>query len=100
LHNFLRLNMKLVDLVKDLENIEEDTIIFLEDKGNYNSDILLSYEEEGDEGVKENDGKKYYYLIEVFLIKEFMEDWAASLGYKPSIDDKAKRLYEYAINDA
>lgn len=92
--------MKLIDLIKDIENVDQEAIIFQEDRENSNSDIILSYAEEGDEGVKEEDGKKYYYLIEVFLAKEFVDDWEASIDYEPSIEEKAKRLYDYAINDA
>ncbi|SDD43761.1 hypothetical protein [Niabella drilacis] len=92
--------MKLTDLIKDIENIDEEAIIFQEDRENPNSDIILSFAEEGDEGVKEVEGRKYYYLIEVFLAKEFVEDWAASLGHEPTLEEKVKRLYDYAINDA
>jgi len=91
--------MKLTDLIKDIESIDQEAIIFQEDRGNPNSDIILSFVEEGDEGIKEEAGRKYYYLIEVFLAKEFVEDWETSLDYEPSIEEKAKRLYDYAIND-
>lgn len=92
--------MNLVDLVNSIKNIDEDAIIFQEDKGNPSSEIILSYAEDGDEGIKEESGKKYFYLIEVFLAKEFIEDWVASLDDKPRSEEIAKRLYEYAINDA
>ena len=92
--------MKLTDLIKDIENIDQEAIIFQEDRENPNSDIILSFAEEGDEGIKNVEGRKYYYLIEVFLAKEFVEDWEASLDYKPTLEETAKRLYDYAINDA
>ncbi len=92
--------MKLTDLIKDIENIDQEAIIFQEDRENSNSDIILSFAEEGDEGIKEVESRKYYYLIEVFLAKEFVEDWEASLDYRPTLEEKAKRLYDYAINDA
>ncbi|MNL40125.1 hypothetical protein D3C87_1624480 [compost metagenome] len=87
--------MKLTDLTKDIENIDQEAIIFQEDRGNPNSDIIISFAEEGDEGIKEVEGRKYYYLIEVFLAKEFLEDWEANLDYKPTLEQKAKRLYDY-----
>lgn len=92
--------MKLVDLIENIENINEELIIFQEDKENFNSDIILSFGEDGDGGIKEESGKIYHYLIEVFLAKEFIEDWVASLDYLPSSNEIAKRLFEYAINDA
>jgi hypothetical protein len=92
--------MKLVDIVNTIDNIDEESIIFQEDRENFDSDVILSFAEEGDEGVKEEEGKKYFYLIEVFLAKEFIDDWVASLNYKPTANEIAKRLYDYAINDA
>lgn len=92
--------MKLIDLVKNIENIDEEAIVFQEDTENPDSDIILSYAEEGDGGVKEEAGQRYFYLIEVFLAKEFIKDWVASLDYKPTLEDITKRLYNYAINDA
>lgn len=90
--------MKLIDLIKDIDNIDQEAIIFQEEKENPNSDIILSFAEDG--GIKEVGGRKYYYFIEVFLAKEFVDDWVASLDYEPTIEEKAKRLYDYAMNDA
>ncbi len=92
--------MKLVDLVNTINSVDEESIIFQEDRENFESDIILSFPEEGDGAVKEGGGKKYYYLIEVFLAKEFIDDWVTSLNYKPTANEIAKRLYDYAINDA
>ena len=92
--------MKLIDLVKSRNRLKEELIIFIEDKDNFNSNIILSEAEDGDEGIKIEQGKRYYYLIEVFLAKEFIEDWIQSLNYRPTKIDIAKRLFEYAINDA
>lgn len=92
--------MKLTNLIKDIENIDQEAIIFQEDRENPNSDIIISFAEEVDEGIKEVEGRKYYYLIEVFLAKEFLENWEASLDYRPTLEHKTKRLYDYAINDA
>ena len=51
-------------------------------------------------GIIVDSGITYCYLIELYLAKEFIEEWAASLDYIPTIDEKARRIYEYAINDA
>lgn len=92
--------MKLVDLINNIDSVDEESIIFQEDRENFESDIILSFAEEDDGGVKEKEGKKYYYLIEVFLAKEFIDDWIASLDYVPTSKEIAKRLYDYAIKDA
>lgn len=92
--------MKLIELIEKIETVDEELIIFQENKKDYNSDIILSYGEEGDEGIKVEQRKKYYYLIEIFLAKEFIADWIASLDYLPNHNEIAKRLFDYAINDA
>lgn len=92
--------MKLTDLIEDIESKDEEAIIFLEDIQNSDSDIILSYSEAGDDGKKEVSGRLYYYLIEIFLAKEFIEDWTAGLTFKPTPEEIAIRLYDYAINDA
>jgi hypothetical protein len=94
------LNMKLIDLVNNIDSVDEESVIFQEDRENFSSDIILSYAEKGDGGIKEVKGKKYYYLIEVFLAKEFVNDWIGSLNYLPTETEIAKRLYDYAIKDA
>jgi hypothetical protein len=89
--------MNLVDLVKIIDSVDEEYIIFQENNDDYGSDIILSSIE--DRKVLE-EGKIYYYLIEVFLAKEFINDWIASLNFKPTVNEIAKRLHDYAINDA
>lgn len=92
--------MNLIDLISKIDEVDEDLIIFLKDMNDYKSDIILSYPEDGDNGIKIENGDKYYYLLEVFLAKEFIPDWIDSLDYSPSQEKIAKRLYEYGINDA
>jgi hypothetical protein len=90
--------MKLVDIVEERDNEKEDLIIFQEDLNDYNSDVVL-VKEVGSNNVVV-DGKIYHYLIEMFLAIEFIEDWIQSLDYSPKQDSIAKKLHEYAINDA
>ena len=92
--------MKLADFIKNIENVNEELIIFLENLYDFNSDIILSDNNENHNMVKNVNGKKYHYLLEVFIAKEFINDWILSLNHKPSEDEIAKRLYDYAINDA
>ncbi len=92
--------MNLIDLISQINDVDEDSIIFLKNMDDYKSDLILSYPEDGDNGIKIENGDKYYYLLEVFLAKEFITDWIESLDYSPSQEDIAKRLYEYGINDA
>jgi hypothetical protein len=40
------------------------------------------------------------YLLEVFIARDFLDDWQASLAKKPSTQERCRRMIEYAINDA
>lgn len=92
--------MKLIELISRIDEVDEESIIFMEDTGKFDSDVILSHAEEGDAGIKKIEGREYYYLIEVFLAKEFIEDWVGGIKYKPTSRQVAKRLHQYAINDA
>jgi hypothetical protein len=92
--------MKLIDIITKLDGIDDELIIYIQNKEDFASDILLAYGNENDNGIKIEEGKKYYYLLELFLAKEFVEDWLGTLKNIPSNLEIAKRLYEYSINDA
>jgi hypothetical protein len=92
--------MKLTDFIKEIDSFDDELIIFQHDENDFNSDIILAFGEENDGGVKKIDGVEYKYLIEVFLAKEFIIDWQESIDYIPTKLDMAKRLFEYAQNDA
>jgi len=93
-------NINLIDLIRRINNIDEDLAIFLKNIDNYKFDLILAYPEDGDNGIKIENGNKYYYLLEVFLVQEFISDWVANLDHSPSQEEIAKRLYAYGINDA
>ena len=92
--------MKLVDILESIETIDEELIIFQEDKNDYSSDVILAYGGIDDNGLKNENGKTYHYLLEALLAKEFIEEWTQSLSYVPTPDDIAIRLHYYAQNDA
>lgn len=92
--------MKLIDIIENIDQIGDEMTIFLEDISNYESEIFL-VNGEGECGlIKEEQGKKYHYLLEVFIAKEFIEDWLPTLNHQPTSNEIAKRVYEYGINDA
>lgn len=92
--------MKLVYIIENIETINEDLIIFQEDENDSSSDVILANVEIYDNGLKNENGKIYHYLLEVFLAKEFIADWIQSLPYVPTPNDIAIRLHYYARNDA
>jgi len=57
---------------------------------------------EPDSGGLPPDAKKLglKYFLEVFLARDFLEGWIGSLTVKPTLQEKCKRLIQYAIRDA
>lgn len=92
--------MNLEKFIKDINEVDDDLIIFQKDKLSIDSEITLLDGEGGENGVIIKDGVKYYYLLEVFIAKEFVADWVNSLKSKPGDSEIAQRLFDYAINDA
>lgn len=92
--------MKLKELIREINNVDEDLIIFQENLSDPESNIILSYGVEGDNGIKNENGKMYYYLIEVFLAKDFINEWSQSDVRLQDDEVIAQSLFQYAIKDA
>lgn len=92
--------MKLIDFVNNMDTVDEASIIFQEDRGAMDADILVEKPEEGNHFVKEHNGKKYRFLIEALSAKQFIAELKTSLNYPPTNEEIAERLYEFALNDA
>ncbi|MDF2381380.1 hypothetical protein JMG10_07890 [Nostoc ellipsosporum NOK] len=91
--------MTLSDLLSEnFDSASDDDLIFSRKDKGYASDIVLIADEDAGDSVSV-DGVNYHYLIEVFLAKDFLEDWKASIDRELSIDEAAQRLYTYGITD-
>jgi hypothetical protein len=89
--------MKLVDLIQEIDSIKDvdnELKVFQKGELKIDSEVYLFK----DSGLEvEKDGEKYYYLIEIFIVKDFVEEWFINnKGHK----EAAQRLFDYAINDA
>lgn len=92
--------MKLEDLVKIINTIDENLIIFQEEKLNIDSEITLFDSEEVGNSIVVKNKPEYHYLLEVFIAREFINDWLGTMAVEPSDKEIALRLFEYALNDA
>ena len=43
---------------------------------------------------------KMKYFLGVFIARDFLDDWTASVEKSPTLQQKCTRLTRYAINDA
>jgi hypothetical protein len=47
--------------------------------------------------VQDINGKKYTYFLEIFIINELLEEFSVK---NMTLEEKCRRIIEYAINDA
>ncbi|BAU55480.1 hypothetical protein [Mucilaginibacter gotjawali] len=92
--------MTLEDFVNVIDDVDEDMIIFQKDNLSIGAEVALFDGEDNVNGVLIKNGVRYVYLLEVFIAKEFINDYVNSLAVKPGSAEIALRLFQYAINDA
>ena len=92
--------MKLIEAVEQLENLDQESTIYASEPWGAESRALVA--PEPDEGGLPPDAETLglRYFLEVFIARDFIQDWTASLDYEPKLEAKCARLIEYAIKDA
>lgn len=98
--------MKLIDIVKNLDKINEDSFLYakrIDDKFSAHSEVvILELTEEEIEWktskVTERKCPGFEYFMETFLIKKFIDD--LELEEYSNLEKKYKRLIHYAEFDA
>ena len=98
--------MKLIELLTDIDKIDEESVLYVKRiDGQFSSEsevTLLNLTEEELEWktfeVTEKKCPGFEYFMEVFLIKEFMQDIVNQ--EHPTLEKKCKRLIHYVEFDA
>jgi hypothetical protein len=92
--------MKLIEAIRDLDPLDDETTIYAAEPWTENSEAIVI---RGlDSGRLPADAEKLglNYLLEVFIAREVLEDLESFLGAPPTLQQKVARVIEYAINDA
>lgn len=93
--------MTLVKIVEELEKFDNESTIYVEEPWTEKSAGIVLYEQGLNEEVPLVAQKlRMKYFLEVFVARDFLEDWSISLNTKPTLNQKCHRLIQYAINDA
>ena len=92
--------MKLIEVIENIDKFDESYTIYAITPWHENSECIVEYE--SDDGSLPDAAKSQQmdYLLEVFLVKEFLDGWIKDLSKPHSSKDICRRLVEYAINDA
>jgi hypothetical protein len=92
--------MTLIDIVRELDSFDNEGIICAIKPWNENSQAVVIVEPDARRMPAEAEKQGMAYFLDVFIAREFLEDWTSNLGTKPTLQEKCARLIQYGINDA
>jgi hypothetical protein len=95
------MGMKLIQIVGDLPSFDTDdteSTIYASEPWNTDCEATVAPESKMPPSVLER--LKMKYFLEVFVARDFLDDWTASLEKAPTLEERCARLIHYAIYDA
>jgi hypothetical protein len=92
--------MKLIEAIRDLNALDEESTIYASQPWSENSEAIVAREQELGGLPTEAERLGLSYFLEVFVARDFVEDWTASLDPQPTLQQTCARLIKYAVNDA
>jgi hypothetical protein len=90
--------MTLIEAIGNLEKHDAEATIYAAEPWGDESQAVIAFEPE--EGGVPVEAENLSYFLEVFVARDFLEDWEPTLQSQPTLQDRCARLIQYAINDA
>lgn len=92
--------MKLLEVVRELGIFEGDETIYATEPWTVDSPAIVDVEPESG-GVSTSASEQgMTYFLEVFVARDFLEDWMAMHDKSPTLREQCERLIRYAVDDA
>lgn len=92
--------VNLLEAVKSLDSHDHESTIYATAPWNAESRVVIVEPPEAGGLPNEAESICAEYFLEVFIAKEFLEDWRLSLNGRPTAEQECARVIQYAINDA
>lgn len=92
--------MTLIKVVQKLDELDQESTIYASKPWTENSRVIVLREPESGELPSEAKQLALTYFLEVFIARDFLEEWASSLDIEPTPQKKCARLIQYATSDA
>lgn len=93
--------MTLLDAIRHLDSFDPELTIYAAAPWNADSEVIIAREPDAPGSMPwAVEGRGLRYFLEVFIARDFLEDWKNSLGREPTIEEKCTRLVQYATRDA
>ena len=92
--------MTLLETIRRLDSLDEESTIYAAEPWTADSQAIIA--PEPDTGGLPAKAKKLglAYFLEVFVARDFLEEWIGNLDAEPTLQEKCSRLIEYAKTDA
>lgn len=91
---------RLIEIVERLSEFDEYDTIYASEPWTEDSDAMVATGLDTGKSPPEAIEAGLEYFLEIFISREVIEGWLASLTEKPSLSETCQRLIEYATNDA
>jgi len=91
--------VRLSEIIHELESFDKEDTIYASEPWTEDSDALVSPVASSN-GPSDLSKRNLSYFLEIFVAREVLDGWTASLGSEPTLQQKCARLIQYARNDA
>jgi len=83
-----------------LDTLDERSTIYASRPWSDTSEAIAACEPEAGGMPPEAERLNLKYFLEVFIARNFIEDWTANCNTQPTLQQKCARLIVYAVSDA
>jgi hypothetical protein len=92
--------MTLLEAIRDLDSLAEESTIYASEPWTSDSAAIVAPEPDTGGLPVEAQDLGLTYFLEIFIARDFLEDWAATFETEPSLYEKVAMVIHYAINDS
>jgi hypothetical protein len=92
--------MTLIEIIRDLDSFDSEGIICAKKPWTEDSHGIVVVVPQARRLPAEAEKLGMDYFLDVFIARDFLEDWRANLDAEPTLQQKCARLIKYAITDA
>ena len=92
--------MKLIEIIRELGELEADATIYAAEPWTVDSPTVVDVEPKSGGVPASASEQDMTYFLEVFVARDFLEDWTTTQDKPPTLHEQCERLIRYAVDDA
>ena len=96
----MRKVLTLLEAIRDLDSFDEGNTVYAAEPWAADSEAIVAREPANGGLPAEAAKLGLKYFLEVFIAREFLEDWRKGLGTEPTTQEQIARLIQFAVTDA